>query len=106
MLEGDSSQTARCKEYREKTKVKRREVEQEFREVSERNRRLNKIYNRQKYMITRLKEYYLKSLQNKKYRCSANMKTLEQVEESHPPLVTIKTELMIEPDVVIKTEDL
>ena len=99
--QGEARQHAiRCRQYRERSNTKRRREEEELRQEQERHNKLSKIYNRQKYMIARLKEYYLKSLRASRFGCTA----MKKQEGANTPLVVIKTEIDGEEDLVIKTE--
>jgi len=103
-----SSQGARCKEYREKSKLKRKAGEEDLRIESEKNERLTKIYNRQKYTIAKLKEYYLKKLNSREFKCAKTERRSDSPSStstsSPQPLVTIKTEIDLDPDLKIKLE--
>ena len=57
-------------------------------------------------MIARLKEHYLKILHEGKDRCPAKSEVGQsrKEEENLPPLVTIKCEAVLDPDIDIKTE--
>ena len=94
-------------ENHRESQVKRRrgEEEEELKEETEKHNRLSRIYERQKYMIARLKEYYLESLQKRKFRCAQRSRP-DPVQAPAQPLVVIKTEIDIEQDPVIKTETL
>ena len=92
---GSSGHGARCKMYREKSKLKRKAGEEELRGETERNEKLRKIYSRQKYTIAKLKDYYLQKLRKREFKC-ARQRT--------QPLVTIKTEIDLEQDLHIKLE--
>ena len=104
---GSSSQGARCKQYREKSKLKRKAGEEDLCAETERNEKLTKIYNRQKYAIAKLKDYYLKKLSNREFKCgrSRNSESPSSIDTSSPqPLVTIKAEIDLEQDLPIKLE--
>ena len=93
--EGISSQGARCKEYREKSKLKRKAGEEDLSVETERNEKLTKIYNRQKYAIAKLKDYYLKKLSKREFKCARQSESPAPTSTSRP-LVTIKTEIDME----------
>ena len=104
---GSSSQGARCKQYREKSKLKRKAGEEDLCAETERNEKLTKIYNRQKYAIAKLKDYYLKKLSNREFKCgrSRNSESPSSIDtSSSQPLVTIKAEIDLEQDLPIKLE--
>jgi len=100
-----SSQGARCREYREKSKLKRKAGEEDLTVETERNEKLTRIYNRQKYAIAKLKDYYLKKLNNREFKCARQSESPSATSSSSPqPLVTIKTEIDLEQDLHIKLE--
>jgi len=103
-----TSQGVRCKEYREKSKLKRKAGEQDLSLETERNEKLTQIYKRQKYAIAKLKDYYLKKLSAREFKCARQEGDRESTSSisttSHQPLVTIKTEIDLEHDLQIKLE--
>lgn len=105
--QSDSEEEEEEEESHRESQVKRRrgEEEEELKEETEKHNRLSRIYERQKYMIARLKEYYLESLQKRKFRCAQRSRP-DPVQAPAQPLVVIKTEIDIEQDPVIKTETL
>ena len=64
----ERSNALKCREYREKNKVKRREEELEYSREKEKNNRLREIYCKKESDIKRLKEYYLDYIGSKKCR--------------------------------------
>ena len=64
----ERSNAFKCREYREKNKVKRREEELEYLREKEKNDRLREIYCKKESDIKRLKEYYLDYIGSKKCR--------------------------------------
>ena len=62
---GDSreqSNAAKCREYREKTKMRRQQEEAEYREELRKNEELKKVYDQKEQSIAKLKEYYYECL--------------------------------------------
>ena len=62
---GDSreqSNAAKCREYREKTKMRRQQEEAEYREELRKNEQLKKVYDQKEQSIVKLKEYYYECL--------------------------------------------
>ena len=104
-VSSNSSQGARCKEYREKSKLKRKAEEVDLSVETEKNEKLTKIYNRQRYAIAKLKDYYLKKLNNREFKCPRESESPASTStSSHQPLVTIKAEIDLEQDLHIKLE--
>lgn len=108
---GWESNAAKCKEYRERNKMKRRQVEVDYHRELRKNEKLNSIYNKQKYNIKRLKKYYLQCLTENKFQCSKKKneetpsKEANKGDEFDPPMLTIKSEIQLNADVLIKEED-
>jgi len=65
----EPSNAAKCKEYRERNKQKRRREEQEYLAEYEKHKKLKAKYERQKKSIKRLKEYYLELLRRGDLTC-------------------------------------
>jgi len=111
------SNAAKCKEYRERNKLKRRKEEQEYLKEYEKHKKLKAKYYRQKKSIERLKDYYLQLLKKGELNCpkTKNSEPNEENEENNkesksqdiePPLVTIKTEIELNVnDIIVKTEE-
>ena len=62
---GDSreqSNAAKCREYREKNKVRRQQEEAEYHEELRKNEELKKVYDQKEQSIAKLKEYYYECL--------------------------------------------
>ena len=62
---GDSreqSNAAKCREYREKTKMRRQQEEAEYHEELRKNEELKKVYDQKEQSIAKLKEYYYECL--------------------------------------------
>ena len=62
---GDSreqSNAAKCREYREKNKMRRQQEEAEYQEELRKNEELKKVYDQKEQSIAKLKEYYYECL--------------------------------------------
>ena len=62
---GDSreqSNAAKCREYREKNKMRRQQEEAEYHEELRKNEELKKVYDQKEQSIAKLKEYYYECL--------------------------------------------
>ena len=111
----DRSNALKCREYREKNKVKRREEEMEYLREKEKNDRLREIYCKKESDIKRLKEYYLDFIVGKKCikrHCRKKLKaqqsnevdTQTQAHNQTSPLVMVKAEIEFDADVIVKCE--
>ena len=109
----EPSNAAKCKEYRERNKQKRRREEQEYLAEYEKHRKLKAKYERQKRSIKRLKEYYLELLRRGDLTCPRAKKDKreeeinrgKEIKEMETPLVTVKTEIELQVhDIVVKNE--
>ena len=110
----ERSNALKCREYREKNKVKRREEELEYLREKEKNDRLREIYCKKESDIKRLKEYYLDYIGSKKCRRKQcrKLKTQESQKDSVmtddvtqiSPLVMVKAEIEFDADVLVKSE--
>ena len=108
----EQSNAAKCREYRERNKQKRRREEEEYLAEYEKHKKLKAKYERQKKSIKRLKEYYLELLRKGDLMTCPKLKKSnadkEEEESTHetPPLVTVKTEIELNvKDIIVKTED-
>ena len=77
--------------------------EQEYCQEKERNERLKAEYNGTMDKINRLKAYYLKCLSSGKMKCSSKAGNLKPGPAS-APLVTVKSEIILDENVLVKEE--
>ena len=107
----EPSNASKCKEYRERSKQKRKKGEEEYQVEFERFQKLTAKYDRQRKTIKRLKEYYLEILKKGDLSCprAKKVKTDDDKESGtispSTPLVTIKTEIELNvDDIIVKNE--
>lgn len=113
----DRSNALKCREYREKNKVKRKEEELEYLREKEKNDKLREVYFKKESDIKRLKEYYMDFISGKKCikkQCRKKLK-VQQTQENNiqpppdnikqiSPLVMVKVEIEFDADVLVKSE--
>ena len=111
----DKSNALKCKEYREKNKIKRREEELEYFREKEKNDKLKEIFSKKERDIKKLKAYYMDFIGGKKClkrQCRKKLKPQKIQEDSDQstecstmsPLVMVKSEIELDADVLVKTE--
>ena len=114
----DQNNAAKCKEYREKNKIRRQQEEIEYYQELRRNRDLKRQYEHKVQSIAKLKAYYYKCLKNNKFHCKKKKKSKKNkkaicdiiseasnvIHNHQPPIVTIKSEIKYEADVLVKQE--
>merc|ERR1712098_234875 len=93
------SNAAKCKEYREKNKEKRKAQELNYERTLARNTELKRINKKREDNIRKLKEYYSKLLNEGKVnfnnkKCKKNKE--DTMSEASSPMVTIKEEIDID----------
>jgi len=100
------SNAAKCKEYREKNKQKRKAEELNYERILARNTELKRINEKREDNIRKLKEYYYSKLLNggkvnfNNKKCKKEKKQKKNKEdtmsEASSPMVTIKEEIDID----------
>ena len=114
----DQNNAAKCREYREKNKIRRRQEEIEYYQELRRNEDLKRQYEHKEKSIAKLKAYYYKCLKNNKFHCKKKEKSKKikkakcdimseasnVINNHQPPTVTIKSEIKYEADVLVKQE--
>eukprot|EP00092_Neocalanus_flemingeri_P006218 GFUD01006692.1.p1 GENE.GFUD01006692.1~~GFUD01006692.1.p1 ORF type:complete len:500 (-),score=130.67 GFUD01006692.1:41-1540(-) len=71
----DPNNAAKCREYRERSRAKKEQEVRDFQCELSRNMKLKSSYDKKTDTIRKLKAYYIKCLQNKKYKCVDAEKT-------------------------------
>lgn len=77
--------------YREQSRKRRDQHERDYKHLLIRNTRLWNIYNKKQYKLTRLKEFYIKSIRTRAYKCLKRQQTTaqENIKPGGQPLVKI-----------------
>jgi len=68
----DANNASKCREYRERSKARKEQEMKDFQHHLDKNIHLKAIYDKKTETIRKLKQYYLKCLQNKRYKCVEN----------------------------------
>ena len=85
---GDSreqSNAAKCREYREKNKMRRQQEEAEYHEELRKNEELKKVYDQKEQSIAKLKEYYYECLKKGTFvgQSKSKKKKPKKLKKSH-----------------------
>ena len=68
----DANNASKCREYRERSKARKEQEMKDFQHHLDKNIHLKAIYDKKTETIRKLKQYYLKCLQNRRYKCVEN----------------------------------